>query len=225
MSLNVYIGYDRNNRMPALIAAESIMQHSSKPVSFTFINLDCIPEFTRKRSDLDSTEFSISRFLVPYLSGYTGWSLFIDNDVIVQSDISELFDIADDKYAVMCVKHNHKPSNRLKFLGMKQSQYSKKNWSSVMLMNNAKCKALTLEHVNTASGLDLHQFKWIKDSKVGALPKEWNALSGIDPLEDAKIIHYTNGGAYFQESRYCDGWEKWLDVYNRANDVRSDIKS
>ena len=56
-----------------------------------------------------------------------------------------------------------------KFLGEPQSKYEKKNWSSVILFNNARCTALTPEYVSTASGLELHQFKWLDgDEQHGA---------------------------------------------------------
>ena len=174
---NVVIGYDRNNRMPAYVMAESIMQHSSVPVSFTFLHRDMLREFTREKSPHDSTEFSNSRFLVPHLFGFKGWALFVDNDMIVEHDIKELFDLADDRYAVMCVKHNQECDSSVKFLGSEQYQYNYKNWSSVMLFNNSKCKALTVDYVNTANGLDLHQFKWLDDlDLIGSIPLEWNYL-------------------------------------------------
>ena len=81
--------------------------------------------------------------------------------------------LRDDRYAVMCVKHDHNPTEDVKFLGEKQTRYQKKNWSSVMLFNCAQCKALTPDYVNTASGLELHQFKWLtSDEEIGALLRE-----------------------------------------------------
>lgn len=219
---NVVIGYDRENRMPAYTMAESIMQHSSVPISFTFLHRDMLKMYTRPRSDLDSTDFSNSRFLVPYLFDYQGWVLFTDNDMIVRHDIKELFDMADDSYAVMCVKHNQVVESEIKFLNHKQHKYNYKNWSSVMLFNNSKCRNLTLEYVNTAPGLDMHQFKWIDASLVGSIPLEWNYLvdNQNQTANKPKLIHYTNGGPYFPETRNCGYASDWVDVYNTLNDVR-----
>lgn len=223
MQYNIVIGYDRNNRIPAYTLAESIMQKSSVVVSFTFLHRDMLKEYTRVPSEFDSTEFSNSRFIVPYLFDYKGWALFLDNDMIVDDDIKELFDYADDKYHVMCVKHNQVCNNTTKFLGKQQSQYQKKNWSSVMLFNNAKCPQLTLDYVNTAPGLDLHQFKWTEDEKIGSLPLEWNYLveNHNQTTNKPKLIHYTNGGPYFKEYKHCQYAEKWTTVYDCISDARS----
>lgn len=223
MSYNIVIGYDRNNRIPAYTAAESIMQHSSVPVNFTFLHRDMLKVFTRERGQFDSTEFSNSRFLSPYLSNYKGWTLFVDNDMIAQADIKELFDIADDKYAVMCVKHNQIITNKTKFGGNIQTDYSFKNWSSVMLFNNAKCKNLSVDYVNTAKGLDLHQFKWLDNlNLVGNLPLEWNYLVDNENQTNVKpkLIHYTNGGPYFKEYANCSYSNEYNSIYNTINDYQ-----
>jgi len=222
---NVVIGYDRENRMPAYTCAESIMQNSSVPVNFTFLHRDMLADlFTRERSVHDSTEFSNSRFLTPYLAGYKGWSLFLDNDMIIKSDIKELFDMRDDSYTIMCVKHNQVCRSESKFLGHEQYQYNYKNWSSVMLFNNEKCLGLTPDYVNSAPGLDMHQFKWIDDhNEIGELPMEWNYLVGNanQTFKRPKLIHYTEGGPYFEETKNCQHAEDWTSIYKQINDVRT----
>lgn len=224
MSYNIVIGYDRTNRMPAYVLAESIMQKSSVPIHFTFLHRDMLNVYTRPKSNLDSTEFSNSRFLVPYLFNYSGWALFLDNDMIVRTDIAELFNMCEDKYTVMCVKHKQVVDSKTKFLGNTQHVYPYKNWSSVMLFNNSKCKNLSLEYVNTTPGLDLHQFKWIQDhNKIGELPLEWNYLADNknQTSNSPKIVHYTNGGPYFSEYKTCEYADLWTDIYEQVNDVRS----
>jgi lipopolysaccharide biosynthesis glycosyltransferase len=221
---DVVIGYDRDNRMPAYTMAESVMQNSSVPVRFTFLHRDMLKEYTRPRSKLDSTDFSNSRFLVPYLFNYQGWTLYTDNDMIAKSDIRELFDMTDDRYTIMCVKHNQIIKNEKKFLNYGQYKYSYKNWSSVMLFNNERCRALTLDYVNTAAGLDLHQFRWIDDhSNIGDLPLEWNYLveNQNQTENEPKLIHYTDGGPYFIEHDDCEYSTEWKTIYEQINDVRS----
>src|SRR5262249_32231571 len=98
---------------------------------------------TRPRHPLQSTHVSFCRFLLPHLSGHEGWSLFMDCDMLMRDDVAKLWDLRDERFAVQVVKHDHRPSEKTKFLGEKQTAYDKKNWSSVMLFNNAKCKRLT----------------------------------------------------------------------------------
>lgn len=226
--MKIFIGFDRPNRIPAYALVDSILENSSIPIEFTFLHKATLGEiFNRAKSDLESTEFSISRFLVPYLSNYEGWSLFIDNDMLVEGDVAELFDLMEGDYAVKCVKHKQIVENSTKFLGEKQMAYNMKNWTSVMLFNNQKCKILTPKYVNNATGLELHQFKWLKDHKeIGDIPFEWNYLCdvksiGQENIDKPKLIHYTEGGPYFKATSNCEYAQNWLDVYTRMNDYQT----
>jgi len=215
--LNIFIGYDSREAVAYHVLAHSILNRATQPISITPIKLDNLEDiFNRDKNELQSTDFSFSRFLTPYLSNYEGWSLFIDCDMLVLDDIDKLFDYCDDKYAVMCVKHNHVPKETVKFLGATQTKYDKKNWSSAVLFNNSKCKSLSLKYVNTASGLDLHQFKWLGDDNlIGEIPNEWNHLVGYDePREDAKLVHYTLGGPYFNEYVDVEYASEWFEELN-----------
>ena len=167
---------------------------------------------TRERNPLQSTEFSFSRFLVPYLCNFEGWSIFMDCDMLVLDDIAKLWALRDDRYAVQVVKHQHQPKETVKFLNAPQTPYPKKNWTSVMLLNNAKCRALTPEYVNAASGLELHQFKWLESEElIGELPHAWNHLVGYDePRAGVSNAHFTLGGPYFDEYRDCEYAEEWF---------------
>lgn len=216
MSYNIVIGYDRNNRIPSHVLTESIMLYATLPVTFTFLNRDMLGSLSKPIHEFDSTEFSNNRFLTPYLSNYKSWSLFLDNDIIVQADIKELFDYADEKYAVMCVKHNQVCKDSTKFLGKKQQQYKFKNWSSVMLFNNSKCKSLTVDYIKNANGLDLHQFAWIDHSLIGELPLEWNYLvnNQNQTTKKPKLIHYTEGGPWYKDYQKCEYADEWFKFYN-----------
>ena len=212
--IRVFIGFDPRETAAWHVLTHSILARSSQPVSFIPLALDNLKELMwRTRDPLQSTDFSFSRFLTPHLSGYEGWSLFMDCDMLVQEDIAKLWALRDDRYAVMCVKHNHIPLEASKFHNEKQTAYGKKNWSSVMLFNNAKCRALTPEFVNTASGLELHQFKWLgDDTLIGELPARWNHLVGYDtPTESVANVHYTSGGPYFNEFTSCDYANPWFE--------------
>ena len=216
----IFIGFDSKEVVAYHVLAQSIIEHASTPVSFSPIVLSHLQGlFTRERNALQSTEFSFSRFMVPYLSGYEGWSLFVDCDMLARADIAELFALADDRYAVMVCQHDYVPRDEVKFLNHVQTRYAKKNWSSVMLLNNARCRALTPSYVETASGLELHQFHWLADAEaeIGALPLEWNWLVGeYDASPDAKIAHFTRGGPYFPEYASCDYAEEWRAVRDGA---------
>lgn len=217
--LDVYIGYDPHEIVAYHVLCQSILEQSSRPVRLTPINLSNLKgPFAREAVATQSTEFSFSRFLTPYLSGYEGWSLFMDCDMLVRADIAELFALADDRYAVMVAQHDYVPRDTVKFLDNVQTRYAKKNWSSVMLLNNARCRALTPQYVNEASGLQLHQFHWLEsEAEIGSVPLEWNWLVGeYDNNPDARIAHFTRGGPYFPEYVDCDYGDEWRAVRDRT---------
>jgi hypothetical protein len=213
----VFIGFDERETVAFNVLAHSIHARASQPVSVAPIRLSQLKQvFSRERHPLQSTDFSFSRFLTPYLSGFAGWSVFMDCDMLMRADIAELWSLRNERYAVMVVKHEHVPRETVKFLGEPQTKYEKKNWSSVMLFNNARCKTLTPEYVNNASGLELHQFKWLgNDDLIGALPHRWTHLVGYDsPESNAALVHFTLGGPYFEEYAACE----YADEWRRARD-------
>ena len=119
----------------------------------------------------------------------------------------------------MCVKHDHVPKSDVKFLGAAQTRYEKKNWSSVMLLNCARCRALTPEYVNEATGLELHRFEWLEgDDLIGAIPPEWNHLVGYDKdAAGAKVLHFTEGGPYYKGYPGDETSNEWLAMFRAAN--------
>ncbi|MGH6661958.1 MAG: glycosyltransferase [Rhodospirillales bacterium] len=218
--IRVFIGFDPPETAAFHVLAQSIHARASEPVTIAPLMLSQLKRvMTRERHPLQSTDFSFSRFIVPYLCDYQGWAVFMDCDMLMVDDIAKLWALRDDHYAVQVVKHDHVPSETTKFLGQPQSKYEKKNWSSVMLFNNAKCRTLTPEYVNTATGLQLHRFQWLQsDDLIGEIPHRWNLLVGYDkrrPLKDVSNLHYTIGGPYFREYRNTDYAKQWFDERER----------
>jgi lipopolysaccharide biosynthesis glycosyltransferase len=211
--IRVFIGFDEREAAAFSVLGSSIHRRASEPVSIAPIALSQLEGvYRRARDPLQSTAFSFSRFLTPWLCDYRGWAVFMDCDMLVLEDIAELWKLRDDRYAVQVVKHHHVPKEETKFLGAKQTKYEKKNWSSVMLMNCERCTQLTPDYVNVATGLELHQFKWLAgDDLIGEIPSRWNHLVGYDaPRRDAALVHYTIGGPYFEEYRECEYAEEWF---------------
>ena len=212
----IFIGYDSKVKIAYHVLAESILRNSSIPVTISPINLSNLKNiYTRKQDPLASTEFSFSRFLVPHLMNYNGWAIFMDSDMVMLSDITELWNLKNEDYAIQVCKHDYTPSSKNKFLGNNQTIYAKKNWSSLMLMDCSKCKTLTPEYVNTKSGLELHQFKWLDENLIGSIPLEWNWLVGEYPYKkDVYNIHFTEGGPYFKDYKNTEYANEWFNIYN-----------
>jgi hypothetical protein len=213
--MRIFIGYD--SKQPAAFAtlAHSIYTRASKPVSIIPLTLKSLEGiYTRTRTVLESTEFSFTRFLVPYLCGYgKDPALFMDCDMLCKVDIHTIMQDISEPRPVWCVQHDYRTGAGIKMIDQVQTPYEKKNWSSVMVFYPYMCQALTPTYVNSATGLQLHQFQWTPQ-KLGALPLEWNWLVGEYPKNDnAKILHYTLGGPWLHPYRDTDHAADWFNIH------------
>ena len=184
--LRIFIGIDERQPIAYHVLVSSIQRRASKPVAITPLILEQLP---MKRRGL--TSFTYSRYLVPYLCNYEGQALFIDSDMLLLGDISELFDSATDSSVDV-----------VPFAG---------NFSferpSVMLFNCAECRDLTPEYIETGTPQD---FSWAKS--IGHLSSDWNHLVGYSPANpNAKLIHYTQGVPGYKECRDCEYAQEWFD--------------
>ena len=239
LPLKIFIGYDDREAVAARVLKHSIERRTHSNVEVNFLehrNLRQSGLFTRPwvidadtgnyRDLIDgkpfSTQFSHTRFLVPYLSGYKGWALFLDCDMIFRSNIKKLFDFVDDRYAVMCVKHQQQVrTNEIKMDNRPNESYPMKNWSSFMLFNCAHPanRALTPAEVSFNSGGSMHRFDWLGNKNlIGSLPPSYNYIPKVSnpmPISDIDVVHYTYGGPWFDnpECKEVPLADLWIEEY------------
>lgn len=203
----MYVGFD--SKVPAAfwVQRASILRHSPGieviPVVQQVLRAQGV--YYRETDPLASTEFTYTRFLVPYLAGYKGLALFMDGDMLVRGSLWPVFQQGDVHmgclpwpYAMMVVPHDHHPPELTKMAGQVQTQYRRKNWSSFMLFDcdHEVHKQLTPEVVNTWTGAQLHQLTWVPDELIGHLDVTWNWLEGHNTRfeePDPKVVHFTRG--------------------------------
>ena len=217
-SRKVYVGYDSREDIAWQVCRHSIERHARATLPVHPLRQPSLRElglYTRPHDSTSSTEFSLTRFLTPYVAAHDGWTLFVDCDVLFTRDLNDLFDGLDDRRAVYVVKHDYVPANGSKMDGRAQTSYPRKNWSSVMLFNgsNPHVRALTPQVVNAASPSHLHRFGWLPhEDLIGSLDLSWNFLEGEypKPAETPAAIHFTNGGPWFSNWRDVDYADLWL---------------
>lgn len=213
MPIPIFIGYDPREAIAYHVCVNSIIRHASQPVAIMPLALNLLTDYKETHGD-NSNHFVYTRFLVPHLMNYRGWAIFIDGDMIVQDDMVNLWNLKDNAKDVMVVKHNYKTRTNQKYLGSKNEDYPRKNWSSVILWN---CDAttnqqLTPDFVQQQPGSYLHRFSWVDDGRIGGLPIEWNWLPDeFGPNADAKLLHYTLGTPCFHDfaqTPQANNWHK-----------------
>jgi len=207
----IFIGYDPREAVAYHTCANSIIRLASQPVAIIPLALNLFTDYEETHTD-GSNHFIYSRFLVPHLMGHTGWAIFIDGDMIVRDDIVKLWNLRRMDRDVMVVKHDYKTRMPVKYLGAKNEDYPRKNWSSVILWNcnSWPNRKLTPEFIEKSTGAELHRFTWIDDDRIGELPPEWNWLPDeYGPNPDAKLLHYTLGTPCFQEFADTPQGNEW----------------
>jgi len=208
--LRVFVGYDPREAVAYHVCCQSILENTKYPVSFHPVR--------GERRD-GSNDFIYARFLVPWLCGFSGSAVFVDGDMIVRGDISDLFALRRLDVGAQCVQHAYKTKHPTKYLGNKNEDYPRKNWSSVILWNCAfrPNRILTPEYVASKSGAFLHRFLWLQDNQIAPLPDAWNRLVLEQPVQESdRLLHYTIGTPCFQEYADCDHAEEWHAAYRRA---------
>ena len=216
--IKLVIGFDQRESIAYHTFCQSIIKHASNPVIFIPLAINNLKEY--KEAHLDgSNDFIYSRFLTPYLNNFEGWAIFADGDMICQADIKELWNLRDESKALLVVKHNYETKVSKKYLGNKNENYPRKNWSSVILWNcsHPKHRILTPEFIAKQPGSYLHRFSWLDDSDIGELPKEWNWLAIEYPEnKNAKLIHYTLGTPCFKEYKDSEMASIWYSTYQKT---------
>lgn len=207
----IFIGYDPREAVAYHVCSNSIIRHSSHLITISPLALNSLQDYKETHTD-GSNHFIYSRFLVPHLMKYNGWAIFMDGDMLLRDDITELWNLRDETKAVMVVKHDYQTKLTTKYLGSKNESYPRKNWSSVILWNcgHPANKSITPEFVMTATGAQVHRFTWLDDSLIGELPKIWNWLPDeYGSNLDAKLLHYTLGTPSFHDFATTTMSDEW----------------
>lgn len=233
--INLYIGYDSTNygqKLAYKVCKRSVKRFNN---NVNIIKLDK-KELQKKniylrKNDTDgSTEFTYTRFLVPFLNNYTGFAIFCDSDFIWRCDIDTLKQYFDKDKAIICVKHNYKEcKNSIKMDGLVQEWYPRKNWSSLIIYNcdHPDIKKLNINSVANESPKWLHRFECTDDNNIKELPKTYNYLLGYyNDIEEPSAVHLTDGGPWHNSwynniiptsSKYYNEWIKYLNDYEKDN--------
>jgi len=217
--INIVVGFDQREAIAFHVFCQSVLEKATVPVQFLPLADNALSFYVETHND-GSNSFIYSRFLTPYLMNFKGWAIFADGDMVCKDNIYELWKLRDPTKAVQVIKHNYKTVAKRKYLGNKNENYPRKNWSSLVLWNceHHANKILTPFFIKQKTGSYLHRFSWLEDAEIGELPIEWNWLAiEYADNKNAKIIHYTLGTPCFSEYSNKSMSEYWHEAYQRLN--------
>lgn len=221
----VFVGWDSKTIEDYKVCEFSIKKHCPEAIVYPIKQQELRDKgIYWREKDQATTEFSITRFLTPYLMDYADWAVFCDADFLWNCNIERLFEFADPRYAVRVVKHFHDPYESLKKDNQKQTKYECKNWSSLILWNcgHEKNKNLTKGLVNTVSPAFLHRFWWLKPEDIGDLPLTFNFLSMYyhkwPKGELPNAIHFTSGSPLVKGHENDDYSDIWMNTYRELQE-------
>lgn len=220
INFNVYIGYDQREDIAAMVCRHSIARRTDLlcPPDIYFLRSENVPEFLRPREPTQSTDFTYTRFMIPFIEGYKKtFSVFCDCDFLFQADIIDLVCSVDKTKAISVCKHPaYIPRTHFKMDGVQQHTMPKKNWASLIVFNNShpSNRRLTPDYVNNVTpGRRLHTFDWLDDEEVGSIPLDWNTLDDYYHLASPKAIHFTDGGPWFEDYKHTMYSNLWWEEY------------
>src|SRR5678809_320574 len=200
----LFVGYDHKEAVAYSVFCHSVLARTKAEVAF-------IP-LTGEKVQGSSNRFNAVRFEIAERLGFKGWGIWADGDMLCRADIQELWDLRERDCDVMVVKHEYSTKHPIKFLGQENHDYPRKNWSSLMLVNagNYPWRKITKDYIAQAKPSHLHRFEFLKDERIGDLPKEWNWLVGeYEHNQQAKLAHFTIGVPCWSKYRDCDYADEW----------------
>lgn len=227
--INLYIGHDQRETVGTHVFIQSVIKHSSVPVSFIPLHKPMLRRAFGGDVGEGTNAFTMSRFLIPFLQDWRGTAIFCDGaDMLCRWDLAELEALRDPYKAVQVVQHDYQTNSPRKYVGTAMeadnTDYRRKNWVSVMLINcgHYAWRRMTPSYLLKGNKLEALSLAWCPDQYIGSLPGEWNWLVDEYGASDtAKILHWTQGVplfAHYSHGPHANEWFNGLKEVNYATD-------
>lgn len=172
-TLNIYVGCEEQQKLPAKLLEYSIKKHTNRPVRV--INLY---EVIKADNRSGRTPFSLQRFHIPKLNNYAGIAVYLDSDMLVYRDIEELLAQHQSGSAVSCAEAPPGSNRRPQF--------------SVMVIDCSLAR-WNAEEIASAADKDyesvLFNFGFEKNISR-CISYKWNSLELLEP--DTGLVHFTD---------------------------------
>ncbi len=227
--IRVFVGVDRSQLLAVKVLEYSIRRHTKHPVEvFPMLDLP-LPVITDVKNT-PRTGFSYARFMIPDLAGRTGRAIYMDADMLVFKDISEIWNLPFNGSTIIIQKDLTPAQSAPNKPGAPKQRIRQ---CAVMMID---CEAASNWDIkNIIDDLNSNKYSYadlmfelclVPDQKISqTLPFEWNSIEHFD--NHTANIHYTdmntqpwvfsgnpNGDLWFKEVRLMikAGHMRWREV-------------
>lgn len=210
--LKLYCGYDPAEKVGFYTFVESVLSRTDPN------KVEIIPICREKGTA--SNRFNMHWPEIPRRAGFKGRPVYVDaSDMLCRGDILELPELLETGCDVAVVQHEYSTKYPLKFLDQPNEDYPRKNWGSVIVFDAGNTVWRTLEEKAAGKSRTwLQRFSFLKDERIGSLPRQWNHLVGEYPYDpEAKIAHFTIGGPWWKPYKDCDYANEWREELKKVN--------
>jgi hypothetical protein len=191
--IRVFVGADRSQQLAISVLEYSIRRHTTAQVQVTPM-IDLPVPVPRDPRNGQRTGFSFSRFCIPKLAGYRGKAIYMDADMLVFSDIRELWSLPFDGAKIIIQKEVKFEAETTAKAGAPKKR---KKQCAVMLLD---CDRLDWDIDRIVEGLDTGTYDYEElmydmcilaeeEVKYG-VPFEWNSLEHWDA--QTRLLHFTD---------------------------------
>jgi hypothetical protein len=214
--IRVFVGCDESQLVAASVLEHTIRKHASRRVEFTKM-IDLPVPVPKDPENRPRTGFSFYRFLIPKLCGYEGRALYLDSDMQVFADMSELWEIPFDGDTVLCTNQAAPPAQWKDDPNFKPGRHL-----AVMMLD---CSRLRWDVDEIVRGLDEGRYGYkelmsdlciVPDDQIAErIPVEWNSLEHYEPGK-TNLVHYTVVPTQPWKSDENPLGHLWIEAYREA---------
>ena len=190
--IRVFVGTDDSQMVAAKVLEYSIRKYATRPVELVpMLNVVApTPKDPRNRA---RTGFSFARLMIPRLAAFRGRAIYLDADMLVFGDISEIWELPMDGVRVHCSRQDEPPAQ-----WRDNPHFQPGRQMSVMLLD---CARLDWDIEVIVRGLDEGRFTYeqlmfdlciVPAREIGdAIPSTWNSLEHFEPGR-TRLLHFTD---------------------------------
>jgi lipopolysaccharide biosynthesis glycosyltransferase len=186
----IFVGADVSQDIAARVLEYSIHKHATRPVRVVALTSVEMPT-PKHESNRARTGFSFVRFAIPKLAKYRGRALYVDSDMLVFTDVAELWNIEFGEQKILCTTQQLPEAwNDFKWA------HPGRQFSVMML----DCSRLPWDLTDIVKGLDEEKYTYpqlmfemclVKPNEIDdRIPPRWNCLEHYEEGESS-LLHYT----------------------------------